>query len=150
MTVIANWYGLGKLNVINNNIDWVGIADMRVMLCTVDYSPNIDTHQYKSDITNEVTGTGYDAGGKQVANRSAAYDSNSKKVELSGDDVSWQEATFTARYAVVYNNDPATDAEKHLLGYVDFGEDKSITDGEFRIEWHEGVVFESELEVGGA
>ena len=40
-------------------------------------------------------------------------------------DPSWSSATFTARYLVVYDNTPATDATRPLICYIDFGSDQS-------------------------
>jgi len=45
---------------------------IRVMLVTSSYTENKDTHTKRSDVTNEITGTGYTAGGvtaAQVARR---------------------------------------------------------------------------------
>jgi len=39
----------------------------KMMLVTATYSPNKDTHTKRSDVTNEVSGTGYTSGGQTVA-----------------------------------------------------------------------------------
>lgn len=39
----------------------------KVLLVTSSYSPNKDTHTKRSDVTNEVSGTGYTAGGATSA-----------------------------------------------------------------------------------
>mgnify|MGYP000402675218 CR=1 FL=1 len=41
------------------------------MLVTSTYTPNKDTHTKRSDVTNEVTGTGYTAGGMAVSEAKA-------------------------------------------------------------------------------
>lgn len=48
-------------------------------------------------------------------------------------DPSWAGATITARYGVVYNRTPATDATRPLLGLIDFGADKTASGGTFAI-----------------
>ncbi len=46
---------------------------IKVMLTTSAYSPALDTHEVKADVTNEVTGTGYTAGGATVATKTLTY-----------------------------------------------------------------------------
>ncbi len=57
----------------NKEIDWN--SDTIVMTQhTASYVPNLDTHAYVSDLTNEVaTGAGYTQGGVLLASRAAAY-----------------------------------------------------------------------------
>ena len=42
--------------------------DFYIMLVTNSYVPDRAAHQYQSDLTNEVTGTNYTAGGNICAN----------------------------------------------------------------------------------
>lgn len=42
---------------------------LKVMLATSTYSLALDTHEVKADVTNEVTGTGYSAGGVTVGSK---------------------------------------------------------------------------------
>ena len=57
--VIYNAYkkGLG-----DGAIDWLNDT-IKVMLVTSAYTPDQDAHDFKDDITNEISGTGYTAGG---------------------------------------------------------------------------------------
>lgn len=142
MAVTAFWYGKAIQNILggateaeSRKIDWLSDV-IKVMLCTSAYTPNQDTHAFKTDVTNEVTGTGYDAGGKELTGKTLAYDAATNKTTLDGDDVSWPNSTITARYAVVYDATPSLDEDKPLVGYVDFGEDKSTNDGEFKVQWN--------------
>ena len=43
------------------------------MLTTSTYTPNRDTHELKADVTNEVVGTGYTAGGAALASKTITY-----------------------------------------------------------------------------
>lgn len=134
MAVTAKWYGLGLKAAFNKEIDWDSDT-IKVMLCTSAYAPNQDTHAYKSDITNEVTGTGYTAGGATLASCTSTYTAGTNTVTLDAADTSWANSTITARYAVVYDATPATDGTRPVLGYVDFGQDVSTTAGTFSIVW---------------
>lgn len=44
---------------------------IKAMLCTVTYVPDPLTHQFKSSVTNEVSGTGYTARGTALASKTA-------------------------------------------------------------------------------
>ena len=132
MAVTAKWYGKAFLSLLNKEID-VNSDTLKVMLCTSSYTPDQDTHDYKSDVTNEVVGTGYTAGGATLANVAVTYDAGSNTIKFDADDTSWASSTITARYAVVYD-DTATDDP--LLLYVDFGADVVSTAGTFLITWN--------------
>lgn len=140
MAVTAKWYGLGLQALANKEVDWNSDA-IKVMLCTSTYVPNQDTHAYKTDVTNEVTGTGYTAGGGALQNLSTSYTAGTNTLVLNADDISWANSTIVARYAVVYDSTPATDATRPLLGYVDFGQDVSTTAGTFSIVWDAAGLF---------
>ena len=132
MAVSALLYGQVFVSAFNKEIDFNSDA-IKVMLCTSTYSPNQDTHQYKSSVTNEVTGTGYTAGGATLANCTITYTGASNTLKLDADDVSWAASTITARYAVIYDSTPASDATRPLIALIDFGADMSSTSGAFTI-----------------
>lgn len=46
---------------------------IKVMLTTSAYTPNRDTHETKADVTNEISGTGYTAGGVTLASKTITY-----------------------------------------------------------------------------
>jgi hypothetical protein len=48
----------------------------------------------------------------------------------------------TARYAVVFDDSPSTNATKPLLGYVDFGANQSTSNTTFEIVWSASGIFE--------
>ncbi|OOL31846.1 hypothetical protein GQ85_10950 [Rhodococcus rhodochrous] len=134
MAVTAKLYGLALKSAFNKEIDW-DTDVIKVMLCTSAYTPDQDTHQYKSSITNEVTGTGYTAGGATLATATIAYTAGTNTLVLDAADTAWPGSTITARYAVIYDSTPGTDATRPLIGYVDFGADVATTAGTFTITW---------------
>jgi hypothetical protein len=134
MAASAKMYGPAMTSAFNKEIDWDSDT-IKVMLCTSSYTPNQDTHRYKSDVTNEVTGTGYTAGGATLTTIAPSYASGTNTLTLDANDVSWPNSTIVARYAVVYDATPSTDATRPLIGYVDFGQDISTTAGTFSIVW---------------
>lgn len=72
MAVSAKWYGKAFLSVFNKEVDW-GTDTIKVALTTSTYTPNADTHDYFDDVTNEVTGTAYVAGGATLGTKTITY-----------------------------------------------------------------------------
>jgi hypothetical protein len=128
-------YGQFLSQALNKEIDW-DTDTIKVALLTNAYTPNQDTHNYYDDVSsNEVSGTGYTGGGVTLTNKTNTYNGASNVIVLDADDVTWSSSTITARYAVVYDASPATNATKPLIGYVDFGSDQSSSNGNFTITW---------------
>jgi len=128
-------YGQFLSQALNKEIDW-DTDTIKVALLTNAYTPDQDAHNYLDDVVaNEVSGTGYTAGGNTLANKTNAYNSATNVIVLDADDTTWSSSTITARYAVIYDASPATNATKPLIGYVDFGSDQSSSNGNFTITW---------------
>jgi hypothetical protein len=129
MAVSSKIYGLALQSLAAGQINFTG-GSVKAMLTTSTYVPNQDTHRYKSDVTNEVTGTGYTAGGVALTTKAATYDAASNTLVLDADDPSWANSTITARYLVFYV-DTGTATTSPLISYVDFGADVSSTAAAF-------------------
>ena len=133
----ANWYGKALSGQYSTTaarrVDWTGDT-IKVALCTSSYTPDQDTHEFFSDVTNQVTGTGYSAGGATLGSKSVNYDSASNTTSLRAGQSSWANATFTARYAVIYK-DTGSASTSPLLGWVDFGGDEMVSSGTFTVIW---------------
>ena len=139
MTVSAKMYGNAILKALNKEVNYTADT-IKVMLCTSVYTPDQDAHIYKSNVTGEVTGTGYTAGGATLANKTMTYDSATNTIKLDADDITWSTSTITARYAVIYDA-TGTDSTSVLLGYVDFGTDQISSAGNFTITWDPAGIF---------
>lgn len=134
-------YGNFVVKSFNKEIDWDSDT-IKVALLTNAYTPNQDAHDYYDDVVaHQVTGTGYTSGGITLANKTNTYNSSTNVIVLDADDVTWASSTITARYAVIYDATPATDATRPLIGFVDFGSDQSSSNGNFTITWDStGIV----------
>lgn len=141
MAVTAALYGKFFSSAFNKELDWDSDT-IKCMLCTSSYTPDQDAHQYKSSVTNEVSGTGYSAGGASLGNATIIYTAATNKLMLDADDVSWANSTITARYAVVYDSTPATDATRPLVSYQNFGADVISSGGTFQIVWNAAGIVE--------
>lgn len=131
MAVTAKLYGKVLEHLANKRIDF-DTDTVKVMLCTSSYAPNQDTHDYKDDVTNEVSGTGYTAGGQTLASKTVTYNATTNTMTWDAADPSWNPATITARFAVFYV-DTGTASTSPLIGYWDFGENFSSSGTEFRL-----------------
>ena len=74
------------------------------------------------DATNEVTGTGYSAGGQLITGVTIGTSTNGV-VYVNFDNVVWNPAAFTARGALIYN----TTRSNASVAVLDFGSDKTCT-----------------------
>lgn len=125
----------------NKEIDLTA-DDIRVALVTSTHTPNQDTHEYWDDVVaNEASGTGYTANGDSLATKTFTYSAATNTWTFDADDVEWANSSVTARYAVIYDRTPATDATRPLIGYIDFGADRTSSEGLFRIAWHANGIF---------
>ena len=99
------------------------LADsIKVSLHTSLYVPSQDNHKFKSDLTTEVaSGGGYTTGGVVLTGKTFVKDPVTNRYIFDCDDPTWASATITAAFAVFYDNTPATDATRPLIGYIDFG-----------------------------
>lgn len=134
MAVTAFMYGLFPQSAWNKEVD-LDSDTIKVMLCTSTYVPNQDTHRYKSSVTNEVVGTGYTATGATLGSTQVNYTAGTNTLMFDAADTVWATSTITARYAVVYDATPGSDATRPLICYIDFGADVVSTGGNFTIVW---------------
>jgi hypothetical protein len=142
MAVTAYQYGSAILKAFNKEIDFDSDT-IKVALLANTYTPNQDAHDYFDDVVaHEVSGTGYTAGGATLASKTAAYDSATNKTKFSAATVQWPASTITARYAVIYDATPGSDATRPLIGYVDFGADQSTSNTTFEIVWNANGILE--------
>ena len=115
------------------NIDF-DTDTFRMMLVTSTYVENADTHNRRDDITNEVTGTGYTAGGAVCTVTVSAVDTGNDRVTITLGETTWDPSTITAAGAVVYKDRGGAASADELVAYIDFGGDFSSTNGPFTVQ----------------
>jgi hypothetical protein len=114
---------------------------IKVALVTSAYTFTPDTHDYFDDITNEVTGTGYTAGGATLGSQQWTLDTTDNEGVFDGADTSWTASVITAAAAILYIDTAGASSTDPLLCYVDFGGNKSSDGGTFQITWAaEGII----------
>lgn len=90
-------------------------------------SATLDATTTAYSTSNEVTGTGYTAGGNTLT--TVAPTSSGTTAFLDFNDTTWSTATITARGALIYNS---TQSDK-AVAVLDFGADKTSTAGDFTV-----------------
>ena len=138
--VTALLYGKHFTGLYNKEFDY-DTDTIKVALATATYTPDQDAHDYFNDITNEVSGTGYTAGGATLGSKTVTYTGATNKFVLDAADTSWSSSTITARYAIVYCS-TGTASTSLLVGYQNFGADVSTTSGTFTIVWNASGIVE--------
>ena len=125
----------------NQTDDWAADAH-RVALLDNTYTIT-QTHSTWADVSgDEVTGTGYSAGGMDLANESVNVATDGVAKYLV-DDATWTGSTITARYAVIVKGPVATvTGTDPLICVVALDTvDVSSTAGDFKIQWHADGAF---------
>jgi hypothetical protein len=102
---------------------------------TSSYTPSQDTDQFWSGInSNEISGTGYSAGGISLSGKSVGTVVSPHEIPLLASNISWTTSTFSTNFAVVYKS-TGTPSTSPLMGYVDFGGAESVTSGTFALNF---------------
>ena len=126
MAVTANWYDPALLSVFNKETDADASSAMKVMLTTGTYTPDQDNDRYKSAVTNEVSSSGYTAGGYVLLSLAQSYTGATNVWAWDAADPSWTSVSFTTRRAVYYDSvGGGTEATRPLYSWLDFGADRS-------------------------
>ncbi len=96
------------------------------ILVTSAYTPDKDAHTKRSDITNEVVGVGYSAGGA-VVTATPAIDNTGDFVKVTFSNPSWPASTLVARGLVICKWRGGAASADELVSYIDFGSNITST-----------------------
>ena len=114
-----------------------GSDTLKVLLVSsIPTEANLDAWAARSDVTNEITGTGYTDGGIAQAYALDALDTtnNRQSITLANISNGWSSASFSAVGAIIYKNSGAASTD-YLLDFVDFGGTVTCTNGSFSITY---------------
>ena len=101
---------------------------LKIALYTSSATLGATTSAYTA--TNEVSGSGYTAGGATLASQAVAYDATNQVAFFDAADPAFTTATITARGALIYNNTKSNAS----IAVLDFGSDFTSTAGTFTIQ----------------
>ena len=136
-------YDNGKLIQYSGSADAIDFATagdtLKISLHTVTYVPARATHDFFNDVTNEVTGTNYTAGGVTLASKTLAVSANVLTFDAA--DVTWSQNAggfANARIAVLYK-DTGTPSTSPLVAFYDLGSDKGNVAGDLVLGTPSGI-----------
>jgi hypothetical protein len=101
----------------------------KIALYTSSASLGATTTVYST--SNQVTGAGYDAGGKSLTNVTPTTSSTTALTDFA--DVTWSSSSITARGALIYNSSTAAGTANRGILVLNFGADKASSSGDFTI-----------------
>jgi len=103
-----------------------GGSTFKIALYTNSASFDAATTAYTA--TNEVSGTGYTAGGNTLTRVDPTTSGTTAFTDFA--DTTWSSSTITARGAMIYNDSASGNPAVVIL---DFGSDKTSTNGDFTV-----------------
>ena len=117
MTIYQGLTTSFKVDILNGRQN---IASDSLKMALYDGYASLDEGTTEYTTTNEITGTGYTAGGQGLSNVTINSTSNGI-VYVSFDNVVWNPAQFTVRGALIYNFTRSNAS----VATLDFGGDKT-------------------------
>lgn len=115
----------------------VSAEDLKVALVTDSYTPDFNSHTTYASLTNEVSGTGYVAGGATLTGTTLT--ASGGFVTYDANDVAWASpTTITNAMAAAIYHDAVGD---QLLWLADFVNVASSSSGTFTVAWDPAGIF---------
>ena len=118
-----------KVQILGGDFDFSAGTAQTFKIALFTSSATLDATTTAYSVTNEVSGTGYTAGGNTLT-ISTNPTSTGTTAFLDFADTTWTSATITARGALIYLADGGTNP---AVAVLDFGADKTSTAGDFTI-----------------
>ncbi len=113
---------------VNYNAD-----SFKVMLLTTTAIPHKDNWSRRDNVTNEVSGDGYTAGGTPCTVSVGSTDTTNDRVDITLGAVTWPTSTITAKFAVYYKSRGGASSADELIACIDFGADVTTTSDTFSL-----------------
>ena len=118
-----------KVGVLDGTFDFSSGTAQTFKIALFTSSATLDATTTAYSTSNEAVGTGYTAGGNTLT-ISQVPTSTGTTAFLDFADTTWSNASITARGALIYLADGVTNP---AVAVLDFGSDKTSTDGDFTI-----------------
>jgi hypothetical protein len=118
-----------KVDILDGTFDFSSGTSQVFKIALYTSAATLGAGSVAYSVTNEVSGTGYTAGGNTLT-ISANPASSGTTAFLDFADTTWSTATITARGALIYLANGGTNP---AVAVLDFGSDKTSTSGDFTI-----------------
>ncbi len=113
---------------------------VKVLLVTDSEAPDYNAQDFRNDITAEVSGTGYTAGGSVITSTEVTISAGVLTYDAA--DVSWASSTITsAMGAVGYFARGGASSADELVFLSDFITAASTSNGTFLVQWNASGIF---------
>ena len=119
-----------KQALLDGEMDFSSDTAQTFKIALYTSSATLDASTTAYSATNEVSGTGYSAGGNTLTISTNPTTSGTTAF-LDFADTTWSTATITARGALIYESGGSNPA----VAVLDFGGDKTSTAGDFTIQF---------------
>jgi hypothetical protein len=137
---MANCYSEGIKDLINGDIAW-DTSSFKVMLVTSSYTFDPD-HSHRDEVTNEITNTGYTAGGNALTTVAAAEDAAGNEIECDATDVTFTSlAAGDQPYAAIIYYDSGAPATDTLVAYCVLTTPPAPDGNNYIVQWDAEGVF---------
>ncbi|MGZ8158347.1 MAG: hypothetical protein ACXWT4_06015 [Methylobacter sp.] len=123
------------------DIDFDTLSAKVLLVSSIPSESNLDNWGARADVTNEITGTGYSAGGIAQAYTLAALDTSGNRQVITYTNITngWTGASFSAVGAIIYK-DTGNAATDILMHFIDFGGTVTASSGPFSITYSQGYI----------
>ena len=123
---------MGGYHSFNASGDTPAGSTFKIALYSDSASLGTTTTAYAAG--NEVSGSGYSAGGNTLTNTGVAKSTVTSYTDFS--DTSWTSASFTARGCLIYNSSSISGLTSNAaVCSIDFGGNKTVSSGTFTIQF---------------
>jgi hypothetical protein len=119
-----------KVALLDGEMDFSADTTQTFKIALYTSAADLSAATTAYSVTNEVSGTGYVAGGNTLT-ISAAPASSGTTAFLDFADTTWTDATITARGALIYK----VGGTNAAVAVLDFGADKTSTAGDFQVQF---------------
>jgi len=119
-----------KVALLDGEMDFSADTTQTFKIALYTSAADLSAATTTYSVTNEVSGTGYVAGGNTLT-ISAAPASSGTTAFLDFADTTWTDATITARGALIYK----VGGTNAAVAVLDFGADKTSTAGDFQVQF---------------
>ncbi len=127
---------LGQWTGLTNGVLDLDTDTIKAAITTNTYSVNQDTHDFFDDVTNEVSGTNYSAGGSTLASVTVTRSTGTVTFDAADVTISQSGAGFSNGRKVVIYKSTGTASTSRLFSVFTADADFGNVAGDLTIQWN--------------